>query len=224
MQVDQIMNLSRTHLNDDGAINWPDAQLLPKLQEAHKELMMELQLAGIPVINEVSAVMTVAAGETDLSLSVDYPTDMITPIELKERLVGEPNQYFVPMTKVDFIPNIEQDTRLIWWCWRTEKILLLGALNAVEVELRYRRTLPTPTKLTDSVDFLFAELFLSRRIASLAYASAGSYERANAWAQDAQTQLSKIIRMNVNKDLQALPAKRQPYHRRQRGDLLIRGW
>jgi hypothetical protein len=85
----QVLDSARVHLNDVGKTIWPDSVLLPFLQEAHRELRVEVVLNGIPVTNEVTGVLSVPAQTTDLSSVVGYPLDMIVPIWLKERQVGE---------------------------------------------------------------------------------------------------------------------------------------
>ena len=221
--VANVLDTARTHLNDDGGAMWPDNNIMPKMQEAFREMLLELENNGLSVIRELSTVMTVAIGDTDLSLNVAYPTDLIMPMEMKERQVGQLNSDFIPMTKVDYIPNVDQDLRLIWWSWRTDKILLLGALQANQVQLRYQGSLTIPTKNSDTIPFIFAEMFLSRRTASLCYASVGNFDRADYFGKDAAIMLAKVIQMNVNRDLQTMPAKRQPYHRRFRTSSVIRG-
>jgi len=221
--VGPILDTARTHLNDDGGAMWPDTNIMPKFQEAFREMLLELENNGLSVIREISTVMTVAAGDTDLSLNVGYPTDLIVPMEMKERQVGQLNNQFVPMTKIDYVPNIERDVRLIWWSWRTDRIILLGATVANQVELRYQGSLAVPTKNSDSIPFIFAEMFLSRRTASLCYASVGNFDRADYYDKMAYTMIAKIVQMNVNRDLQTLPAKRQGYHRRFRTSSVIRG-
>jgi hypothetical protein len=172
----QVLDSARVHLNDVGKTIWPDTVLLPFLQEAHRELRVEVVLNGIPVTNEVTGVLSVPAQTTDLSSVVGYPLDMIVPIWLKERQVGDDNSDFVDMTPRDFVPNIDMDIWLVWWCWRREKIFLVGSLNAEEVQLRYRRQLTTPTTVASSVGWLNAENYLSYRTAALACQSIGEQQ------------------------------------------------
>ena len=50
---------------------------------------------------------------------------MILPIWMKERQLGQWNQDFVDMVEVDFLPNIDLDVYLHYWCWYQNTILLL---------------------------------------------------------------------------------------------------
>jgi len=218
----QVLDSARVHLNDVGKTIWPDSVLLPFLQEAHRELRTVVILNGIPVINEVTAVLSVPAQTTDLSTVAGYPTDMIVPIWMKERQVGQTNTDFIDMTSRDFVPNINMDVWLFWWCWREEKIFLVGSLNAEEVQLRYRRTLATPTTISSSVGWLNAENYLSYRTAALACQSIGELEKHDKLSATAGINLDIVIRLNV-KQMQGLPARRRPYHRRYSNNTIIRG-
>lgn len=214
----QAMNSARALLNDTGASIWTNTVLLPLLQEAHRELRAKVILNGIPVINEVTGVLNVPAGTTDLSTVSGYPTDMIVPIWLKEREGSTQNADFIDMTQVDFIPNMNQDIWLYWWCWRHEKILLLGSIVDEQVQLRYRRQIPTPAVAGDELGWLQAENYVSYRTASLACMSIGEVEKADLLQKQSDANMDIVIRLNV-KQIQGLPAKRRAYHRRYRN-----GW
>lgn len=212
--TDQVLMSARTHLNDDNAINWPDTSLLPKMQEAFRDLRLELELNGIQIVDEVSADITVNAGVTDLSTATGYPTDMISPIWMKEKQVGETDAYLISMTPVDFIPNVDQDITLNWWSWQMNTIKLLGALNAVIVQLRYRRDLIVPRLNTDSIAVAMGESFLSYRTAAMAFSSVKDFTSADRMDARAEMNKGKLIQFFTNYEKQMLPAKRMPYHRR----------
>lgn len=215
--VAQVLDSARTHLNDDEATLWNDQKLIPKLQEAYRELMSQLYLSGVPLTYATTSVLTVPADlvdghNVDMSAVSGYPTNIIEPIYMKERSVGQLNTDFVDMTEVDFLPNLQKSTELIWWCWQGQKIMLLGALNAVEVQLRYMGSLVPPTKVTDDIVVIMGELYLSYRTASLAMEAARQFDVAYKLYSVAKGHLDTIIRINV-KQLQNLPANRRPYHR-----------
>jgi hypothetical protein len=52
---------ARTLLNDDDANNWPDYRLRLKAVLAFEELESELIIAGIPIIQTISTIITVPA-------------------------------------------------------------------------------------------------------------------------------------------------------------------
>jgi len=212
--TDDVLMAARTHLNDDSAINWPDSRLMPKFQEAFRDLQLSLELNGIQVLNEVTADLTVNAGVTDLTTVTGYPIDLITPIWLKEKQVNEDDSFLTSMTPVDFIPNVDQDITLNWWSWQSNKILLLGALVAVMVQLRYRRKLVVPTLNSQDIGVIQGETFLSYRTAAIALGSIKDYQGRDEMNSQANMRLGDLMAFLTNHESQMLLAKRQPYHRR----------
>jgi hypothetical protein len=215
-----VLGRARTLLNDDDATNWPDTKLIPKAVQAFEELEADLILAGIPIINGQTIVLNVPAYlifennnvPFDLSTVPNYPTDMILPIWMKERQLGDQYRDFVDMVEVDFIPITDVDIYLRYWCWYQNTITLLGAFNPVQVMLRYQRFLPVPGVNTDSIVVPLGQLFLAYRIAALAADSLGDRQRRIDLTDQADKNLDRIIRMNI-KQQQNLPTKRRPYHR-----------
>lgn len=229
--LSDVYKQARTLLNDDDATNWNDYRLHTKAVMAFEELEAELIAVGIPIIQTVSQVLSVpgvsppefhqqptnqdlpnTTYQQDLSTVPNYPQDMILPIWMKERQVGERNADFVDMVEVDFIPNIDLDIYLHYWCWQGNKIFLRGALNATQVQLRYQKYLSIPNVNTDSIIIPLGQLYLGNRVAALAYYSIGDRQKWLDLTETANTNLGRILDMNV-KELQDLPAKRRPYHR-----------
>lgn len=212
--VDQVMMSARTHLNDDSAINWPDPNLLPKLQEAYRDLILELELSGIQVLQELSVEMTVPTNTLDLTTIGTYPTDLISPIALNEKLVGETDDFFIQMSPKDFIPNVVQTTRLSYWSWRQNKIWLLGALNATIVQIQYRGNLTVPELNSSVIGINLGESYLSYRTAAIACNSAKDYKGRDEMNAIASLNLAKLLKYYITYEKQLLPTKRIPYHRR----------
>ena len=193
--------MARTLLNDDVGNKWPDALLIPKAQVAHRQLQSELALSSIPVTKEQTTTLTVTAGAVNLGLS--QPTDMIEPIELKERDVGASDDSWVPMSEVQFLPSIVKDTTLVYWAWYAQKVNFVGATTNRQVFLRYLKTLTVPTAMGDDLGFPMAENFIGPQIA---YIATGDVRFGDA----AQTALSNLIRTHV-KGMQGMPRRRLPY-------------
>jgi hypothetical protein len=219
------LTLARTHLNDEMGRNWPDQKLMPKLQAAYQEMMAELTTNGVPIINNVSTIMTVIANVVDdnnvdlsqpASISAGtYPTNMLEPIWMKERSVGQANADFVDMTKVDYIPQLPlSGNQLVWWAWMNGVIMLRGCLTPVQVQLRFRQILTPPKKNTDLLTVTNAETFLGAETAYLAMISLPDGNRGiiTGVKSLAERNLENVIAEAV-KGLQNLPAKRRPYHR-----------
>lgn len=221
----------RTLLNDDDSSNWPDPRLLPKSIQAFEELEAELLLAGIPLLNSQTITMTIPAYNInffggvplDISTVAGYPTDMILPIWMKENQVGETYRDFVDMVEVDFIPNIDPDVVLRYWAWFQGTIVVLGALNATQVMLRYQRLLSIPGLNTDSVIVPLSQMYLAPKIASDCCDSIGATARRDSLAARAALNLDRIVRVNILQQ-QDLPAKRRPYHRGMGRNSVLRDW
>ena len=218
-QANIALEMARTHLNDELGSLWPDTKLLPKLRAAYREMMNELELNDIPLFNNVTGVLTVNALTTDdanldMSTVIGYPTNMIEPIWLKERAIGQMNADFVDMTQVDFIPNIAKGNQLIWWSWMNGTIMLLGALVNTQVQLRFRQALTPPNTVNDSLVVTLSESFLGPETAYMAMISTRNFDQgvAGALKSLAERNLENIIADAV-KSLQNIPAKRRPYHR-----------
>lgn len=233
LNISDAYNQARTLLNDDEGTNWNDYRLHTKAIMAFEELEAELIVAGIPIIQSVSQILNVPASVNpeapdiqipqnqnnpdvfytfDLSTVPNYPQDMILPIWMKERQLGQCNQDFVDMVECDFIPNIDLDVYLHYWSWQGNTILLRGALNPTQVQLRYQKYLNVPNVNTDSLIVPLGQLYLGNRIAALAYQSVGNRQMWLDLTDVANTNLNRILDMNI-KILQDLPAKRRPYHR-----------
>lgn len=220
MSIPQLSNVTdqvRALLNDEEATNWTDAKLRTKVIMSYEELESELLLAGIPIIQSASTIMNVPIMNTDddnfdLSTVTGYPTDMILPIWLKERQLGQMNRDFVDVIECDFIPNVDITFTLSYWAWIDGTILVRGCTNPTQVQLRYQRLLTIPQLNTDSIIVPLGQMFLAYRVASFCAESLGDATRADRWLNTAKMNLDRIMRMNI-KQLQDTPAKRRPYHR-----------
>ena len=220
--VNVVLDSARGHLNDDEQLVWQDPKIFPKFQEAYREMVNIFDLNDIPIIYAVSKILTVPANTSDdsnldLSTVTDYPTDLLEPIWLKERLPGQRDTDFVDMQQVDFIPQCEIDeSQLVFWCWINNAgtgftIMLRGCLQPTEVMIRYKRYLAPPTELSASVIVPGSEVYLSYRTAALCAASTGS-SRFDYLSATANINLDMVVCSQI-KALQNLPAKRRPYHR-----------
>lgn len=208
-------------LNDEQGTNWGDYKLYPKLRIAYQEMMNEFVLAGVPIINQNTttpltvAAITVDDNNVDLSTTAGYPTDMLEPIWMKERAVGQANKDFVDMTQVDFIPQVSlSGIQLIWWAWEHGTILLRGCTSPVQVIIRYKRQLSPPNVPTDDLIVPLAETFLAPETAYMALTSTPNYDEkvARSLKALAERNLENIVSQAV-RGLQNLPSKRRPYHR-----------
>lgn len=217
--VAQVIASCRGYLNDVDGITWSDAHLLPLVQEAHKELQVELSLNDIAVVrNQITNAPSTSglhliAGQTSLSTAGLMPRDLIEPIEMNERDWGDttPEDY-LQMERLSFLPNYTQNNFLYFWTWMNEDILFLGATVDRDIQLRYRSFLTTPLNNNSTMGFLRAELYVGPRAASLACGTTGDNKRGDWLQRQADRNLDKVIRSNVKND-QGTGVRRIPYRR-----------
>jgi len=196
---------ARAYLNDTNGITWTDHVLMPLLQEAHGEMIQELQRYNISVILNQSTVIFVPAFSTNLG--TNQPEGLVEPISIDERVPGQDQDAFMPMARVTFIPLEDQDDVLTYWAWLGQVITFLGATTNREILLRYKGTLATPRLATDPLGFIFAERFIGARIASIAKESVG--QDGSNLQNLADLNLHKIMQSNIVNDQR--PTRRRPY-------------
>ena len=202
------LTVAQADLNDRAGTLWTTALLLPHVREAHVEMQIQLDLNGIPVIDKESAQFTINAGSKDMG--VNQPADLIDPINMKEKGVGEPDSMLVNMTRQSFTPDIEQTDWLRYWNWDGELIQFVGSTANRIVELYYVKGLAIPQAITDPIGFIWGESYLGPRIASLAAGSVGNWSTHDQLAQRANKNLDTVVRMNVLKG-QSLPTRKRPF-------------
>lgn len=206
VQLSVVLATARTLLNDDAATNWTDASLIPKAQQAHKELQIKLRRAAAPVMKN-QFVATVTAGATGFTTP---PTDLVAPISLFETTVGGAANTYAPMTEADPLPNVIAVTTLIYWQWFQETILFIGATANRQVLMNYWRALNIPQLNTDLIGFLNGELYMAPRTAALAAASVGQADEMARYAAMADASLSEVILSNRGRAPQAPGSSLKP--------------
>ena len=205
--VATALDSARSLLNDDASITWSNALLLSKLKEAYRELVLELTLNGLQVIRELSSIITVTAGDT--SLGNNLPSDIIEVISVAERTSGSSERFSDMKELLAIPPGLRPINTLQYWAWREEVIEFAESTADREVFVTYKKSLSTPTKLTESLGFLQAELFIGPRTASLALVGRDD-KLSSTFNTQARANLEKIIRLNVTGS-QSLRTRRRPY-------------
>lgn len=184
------LTTARTLLNDDVSAVWSDASLIPKAQEAHRELQAKLWEVGSPVVRAQSPPIMVNAGATTITL----PVDLLTPFKLVEyAATGESLVNSVEMTEQNYLPTVAPAATLKYWAWRGEFIELVGASVGRNVVIYYRRLITIPTANNDPIGILFGELYLAARTAAMAHGSVGNIEAAGFMSQKANDSFNQVI-------------------------------
>jgi hypothetical protein len=201
-----VLATARTLLNDDAAANWTDAALIPKAQQAHRELQIKLRRAAAPLMKNVY-VETVAA--TTLVFATP-PADLVAPIQLWEKAAAADVSLYALMTEVDPLPNADQAATMIYWSWVQEQVTFIGSSAARMVKMLYWRAIPTPQLNTDLIGFINGELYLAPRTAALCAGSLGQSAEMQALATLADASLTEVILSNRGRAPQAAGTSIKP--------------
>lgn len=192
------LNAARTYLNDDAAVTWTDAVLIPKAQEAHRELQTELWNSGSPVVRAQSGVLALSATTSvliDFTTTPALPTDLINPTALYESVHNA--NVWSQMTEVNYLPlGQAQAAALGIWSWRNEAIQLIGATAAQDVIIQYRKLITIPTLNTSPIGIIFGETYIAARTAAMAAGAVGNAEVFTAMTALAKENLAKVIAAN----------------------------
>lgn len=185
----QVLTTCRTYLNDDNATVWTDPILIPKVQEAHRELQTKLWEVGSPAVRAVSPGNVIGIGQVNLIVPAD---NLICPFKLVESS-SPPAGDYLPMTEISYIEDlliagIAPTNRIIYWAWRGENILLNAATVARQIMVFYRAAIRIPQVSTDGIGGIAeSELYLAARAAAMAAGSVGNkdvYELMTALANE----------------------------------------
>lgn len=189
--MSQVLTTVRTFLNDDNATTFTDQVIIPKIQEAHRELQTELWLVGSPVVRG-DFIATLAIGGIVLT---GGPTDMLAPTELFEADVGNTN--YLPMTEVTYLPQtVVAGPLSIYWSWQRETLLLNPTTVARKIYLRYRKSIAIPVIATDLIGILSGELYLAARAAAIVAGTLANEKVYETMTAQAKENLGKVIISN----------------------------
>ena len=193
--LSQVLTTARTYLNDDAGQVFPDPVLIPKIQEAHRELQENLWIVGSPLVRGQALLAYATPGTTFPT----PPTDFLCPTALFENASSSTvaSAGWVPMTEAFYIPlGTAVGTTLGWWAWQQEQIVIAGASANRAVILQYRRYITVPILSTDLIGILFGESFLAARAAAIAAGSLGNTELYTNMTALAKENLGRVISAN----------------------------
>jgi len=192
VQASVVLATARTLLNDDSATNWTDASLIPKLQQAHKELQIKLRRAAAPLMKS-KYTEVIPAGNTTFATP---PADLVAPIQLWENVTSGATNLYTLMTEADPLPNVIQVATMVWWAWIEEAVTFIGSTANRQVLMLYWRALPLPAVNTDLIGFINGELYLAPRTAAIAAGSVGQAAEMGTLAAMADASLNEVILSN----------------------------
>lgn len=207
-----ILDRVRVLLNDVGAAIFTNTVLLPYLDKAYDEAQEIMEDNDIPTQNERTATLSVPANTTLLNYTSTppLPTDFLYPVRLWERNSGS-SDLWTPMDPTRWEPNRQRESYLLDWTWREEEIKLIGATQARDLRIDYKKVLTAITTTAITIPAHRLKTFLESRTALLASFMIGENEtRSATLQQDAELAMERIISVGV-KNRQAVPVRRLPF-------------
>ena len=193
--MSQVLVTARTYLNDDAAVQFPDQVIIPKIQEAHRELQEELWVVGSPLVRGQVLLGYTAPGTTFPAT----PNDFLCPTAMFENGAGsnQASPNWTPMTEAFYIPlGTVVGPTLSWWAWQQEQIAIPGATQNRAVVMQYRRLIPIPVLATDLIGILFGESYLAARAAAMTAGTVGNKDIMDTATALAKENIGKVISAN----------------------------
>ena len=200
------MDQAAALLNDVAKADYTYVAQLPYLKSAYNKLLLRLQDNGVPVVEEISTAINVAANAT----YVASPADLIQPIKLEERLDNTSELYRL-VEKIDAIPELEQLDYIAVWNWREEVIYINPPRLAREVKLTYIKSFTALVDFNSSIPIINSQEYLANKTAALCARFVGENPtRADQLDNEAAEALSLMIGVEV-KAKQSNPVRPKGY-------------
>lgn len=190
--------IARTHLNDEAGTVWSDAQLIPKLQTAFREMIQRLLAIGSPALRFTTEFLVPTPISFWNSTNITdpaFPTGMIHPIALWEKATGDPVTSYIPMTEQIDPPAAVNSTTFTFWAWNSHAIVTRPCTSNRNVKMVYRYTPDVPTTVLSTLFLPMAEHFVAVKGAAIAAASLGN-ERAIPLAKEAEEKFALLLSAN----------------------------
>jgi len=209
----EVMNDVRAALNDVAIDLYSNEVQLPYLKIANDDLSDELIDHGSTVQKEVDAEINVLAGATTVVL----PDDIVVPISMFVKNVGDEYFQYRPMKQALFVPNTQRGSELVFWDWRNQEINLVGSTIDKVVRLRYNRLLTAIIGENSPVTFTHSKGYLAYHTAALlALHVAQNQTVASILESQAEKKLTKLLKREVKQN-QARPVRRRAFRLRNYG-------
>ena len=195
-------------LNDPSRTTFTYADMLPYFKIAWRELQTFLVSNGITDVDEyTTTALTISA---DTKEWTNTPIDLLFPIKMWERAVGESVDDWVEMDERIPDPSEAQETELEIWYFKEGNIWFRGANSIREVILRYQRELTAIVSENTAIPVRGSISFLAFRTAGIIARVRGNKGRANDLDADAKMYLDSTVAAKV-KDMQGDPVRPRRY-------------
>ena len=212
----EVIHTAQTvYLNDFNQMIWTQQQLTAFAQEAHRQMQVELQVNGIPVIKQQAFRTTVPAlvpnNWPGYVLMPNAPNNIVEPLRCYERPLNDTlNSDWDLMIQKSFTPKQEPINDLVYWSWMGDNIVFLGATVDNEISLEYNGGIPVPTLDLDDLGFINAEIYIAPKLAALASESIGGKAKSVRCETIAREMMEKILQYNILAE-QGMISRRRPY-------------
>ena len=142
VSVQSVLRFAAPLINEYVADGLKDADLLPFVRMAYRNIARRLRAEGVSVFRRTSAAITISAGTKALlrSSGTQYPADLLRPLELVERVSGTGT--YVRMSQSEGLFEDRATTALMQeWEWKDDGIRFVGASGDVQVIIEYEAAL-----------------------------------------------------------------------------------
>ncbi len=188
-----VMRRTMALLNT-GEMKLSDTQLRDFSQAGYASAARILRAAGMGLLRKQSAEIDIAIGVTAIARTgaVAFPSDLIRPIELRERVHG--TTAWTTMKSSDgFLPPANTDATLKVWDWRGDEIVIPDhATSVIEVQVQYEAELPELGYPSDVLLIPDGLDPVSRLAAAFAASALGNAALSGAWKAEATADLNLI--------------------------------
>jgi hypothetical protein len=203
-----------------GGVVFSDADLLPFVNAALRDLNVDLIDIGSPLALKQNTVSFAANTDTFLdfsaanSLGYKLPSDMFAPRQLHERLQNDPVQNYVEMDQTaELLPDLITTDRLRYWIWINNQIVTLGATSNRDVRITYYAEATAFVQASDTVPYPGAANVLAYHALFKAAISRGDQTAAEYAKTEFEKAWDQYKRMSVHAK-QWRPRRRFPYGQR----------
>jgi len=204
-----VMDASAALLADPAKITFSYLYQIPFLRIAWEELQIYLVINGLVDVEEVtSAPVVITTGTKEWVSGV--PTDLLTPLNLWEKAVGEPDTALVEMDEIRSDPNDSPDSELENWWFEEGRVKFKGATSDRSIVMRYQREIVPIADENTILPVLNVKSFLTFRTAAIIARVRGNKSRADDLDADSELHRENLIGVKV-KDEQNTPVRQRRY-------------
>jgi hypothetical protein len=199
-------------LNDPTGAIYPDAAMYPVMNVAYRDLQNKLTALGVLTTKEVSAAVVVLAGVSFLGEGAGLPTDLLSPIKLKERRQGSTSvEDYIDMVEQTDEPQWKPIDMLLTWTWREDQIHFPPGGSTVnkEVLITYNKLMGSITGAASPIQIANVDVWLAHKTAVIACKTIGGNPTRAKLIGEELEEIWSDLRAIVVKRMQNRPVRRR---------------